>query len=114
LTDSIFETIKSMLGSDSDYTVFDNDIRVFINSAIATLTQIGIGPKEGFKISSDNSETWSDFIGERKDLESIKEYIYMKVRIAFDPPSNSSVLSSYKEACKEFEWRLNVASEEKY
>ncbi len=112
MTDSIFETIKSMLGSDSDYTVFDNDICMFTNSAIATLTQIGIGPKEGFKITPEGAEKWNDFLGDRNDLESVKEYIYMKVRIAFDPPSNSSVLSSYKEACKELEWRLNVASEE--
>ncbi len=113
MTDSIFDTIKSMLGSDADYTVFDNDIIVFINSAIATLTQVGIGPTEGFRITG-SGETWTDFLGDRVDMESVKEYIYLKVRISFDPPSNSSVLSSYKEACKELEWRLNVVSEEEY
>lgn len=105
---SILLTIKKLLGPDADYTVFDQDIIVFINSALATLTQLGVGPSDGFRISG-TTETWSDFIGEAEDLESLKEYIYMKVRIAFDPPASSSVLSAYQEACKEYEWRLNVA-----
>lgn len=105
---SILSSIKSLLGPDSDYDVFDQDIIVFINSAIATLTQLGVGPSDGFRITG-NSETWGDFLGDSLDLESVKSYIYMKVKIAFDPPSSSSVLSAYQEACKEFEWRLNVA-----
>lgn len=110
MNESIFESIKKLLGPDSDYEVFDQDILIFINGALATLTQIGIGPPEGFKITGPD-ETWSDLLGDKQDLESVKTYIYMKVRLVFDPPSNSSVLSAYKEACQEFEWRLNVAVE---
>ena len=106
--ESIFKTIKSLLGPDADYDVFDHDILVFINTAIATLTQLGIGPPEGFRITGED-ETWSDLLGDYKDLESVKTYIYMKVRLVFDPPSNSTVMNAYTEACKEFEWRLNVA-----
>lgn len=106
--ESIFKSIKSLLGPDSDYEVFDNDIIIFINGAIATLTQLGIGPPEGFRISGE-SETWSDFVGLRQDLDSIKTYIYMKVKLVFDPPANSTVLNAYNEQCKELEWRLNVA-----
>lgn len=105
---SILLSIKSLLGPDADYDVFDQDIIVFINSAIATLSQIGVGPSSGFAITGD-SETWSDFIGDAKNLEFIKSYIYMKVRIAFDPPSSSSVLSAYEKSCEELEWRINVA-----
>ena len=105
---SIFLTIKGMLGSDADYDVFDQDIIVFINSALATLTQLGIGPSTGFRISGE-TETWNDLLGEYQDLDSVKSYIYMKVKIAFDPPSSSAVLNAYQEACKEYEWRLNVA-----
>lgn len=106
--ESIFKTIKGLLGPDADYEEFDQDILIFINSAIATLTQIGVGPLDGFRITGD-TETWHDFLGDYKDIESVKSYIYMKVRLVFDPPSNSAVMNAYNEACKELEWRLNVA-----
>lgn len=105
---SIFKSIKALLGPDADYDVFDSDILIFINSALATLTQIGIGPSTGFRITGE-SETWEDLLGSSEDLDSVKTYIYMKVKLAFDPPSNSTVLHAYEESCKEFEWRLNVA-----
>lgn len=108
LEQSIFKTIKSLLGPDSDYDVYDQDIIVFINSALATLTQLGIGPAKGFRITGE-TETWEDLLGSNEDLESVKSYIYMKVRLAFDPPSSSAVLNAYQESCKEYEWRLNVA-----
>lgn len=109
---SIFNSIKALLGPDADYDVFDQDIMIFINSALATLTQLGIGPDEGFRITGPD-ETWEDLLGDSKDLDSVKQYIYMKVKMAFDPPSNSFVMTAYEEACKEFEWRLNVAVDPK-
>lgn len=109
---SIFRSIKALLGPDADYDVFDQDILIFINSALATLTQIGIGPDSGFRITGEN-ETWNDLLGDSQDLDSVKQYVFLKVKIAFDPPANSSVLSAYQEACKEFEWRLNVAVDPK-
>lgn len=108
MEESIFKTIKSLLGPEAEYDVFDPDILIFINGALATLTQLGIGPAEGFRITGE-TETWHDLLGDYKDLESVKTYIYMKVRLVFDPPSSSSVMSAYEEMCKEFEWRLNVA-----
>lgn len=104
---SIFRTIKSLLGPDANYDVYDNDILIFINSALATLTQLGIGPPTGFRITGER-ETWQDLLGDYEDLDSVKSYIYMKVRLVFDPPSNSTVLNAFQEACKEYEWRLNV------
>ena len=106
--ESIFKSIKALLGPDADYEVFDADILIFINTALSTLTQLGIGPAEGFRITGED-ETWEDLLGDYKDLESVKAYIYLKVRLLFDPPSNSTVLNAYQEACKEYEWRLNVA-----
>lgn len=108
MEESIFKTIKSLLGPEAEYDVFDPDILIFINGALATLTQLGIGPAEGFRITGE-TETWHDLLGDYKDLESVKTYIYMKVRLVFDPPSSSSVMSAYEETCKELEWRLNVA-----
>ena len=107
MEESIFESIKSLLGPDASYDVFDQDILVHINTAISVLTQLGVGPAGGFIVTGPD-ETWQDFIGDDKTLQMVKSYIYMKVKMIFDPPANSSVLSAYQEACKEYEWRLNV------
>lgn len=109
MEESIFESIKSLLGPDASYDVFDQDILIQINTAIAVLTQLGVGPVNGFVVTGPD-ETWEDLIGSDKtELHMVKTYIYMKVKIAFDPPTNSSVLAAYQEACREYEWRLNVA-----
>lgn len=107
MNESIFNSIKSLLGPDDSYNVFDPDILIHINTAISVLTQLGVGPSAGFVVTGPN-EKWSDFIGDDKTLNMVKTYIYMKVKMAFDPPANSSVLSAYQEACKEYEWRMNV------
>lgn len=107
MNESIFESIKALLGPDASDDVFDQDILIHINSAISVLTQLGIGPARGFMVTGPD-ETWEDFIGNDPTLSMVKSYIYMKVKIAFDPPINSSVLSAYQEACKEMEWRMNV------
>lgn len=110
MEESIFESIKSLLGPDASYDVFDQDILIHINTAIAVLTQLGVGPATGFMVTGPD-ETWRDFIGDDKILQMVKTYIYMKVKMAFDPPANSSVLNAYNEACKEYEWRLNVETD---
>lgn len=109
MNESIFNSIKSLLGPDASYDVFDQDILIHINTAIAVLTQLGVGPEGGFIVTG-STETWGDFLGSNdKTLNMARTYVYMKVKIAFDPPINSSVLNAYQEACKEYEWRLNVA-----
>ena len=109
MVESIFKSIKALLGPDADYDVFDPDILIFINSAIATLTQLGIGPEEGFVVTGEN-ETWSDFLGFDSDqLQAAKTFVYLKVKMVFDPPSSSFVLTSYEKTCEELAWRLNVA-----
>lgn len=105
--DSILNSTKKLLGLAEDYDAFDQDVIVAINAALFTLTQLGVGPEEGFRISSAD-EVWSDFIGDAIDLEAVKEYVYMKSRLAFDPPVNSSVLQALKDMCNEYEFRLNV------
>ena len=108
MEESIFESIKALLGPDASYDVFDQDILIHINTAISVLTQLGVGPFSGFIVTGPD-ETWRDFLGEDlARLQMVKTYIYMKVRMAFDPPANSSVLNAYKEACQEYEWRMNV------
>ena len=104
---SILNTIKKMLGLDANYTAFDTDIIVHINSALMTLTQLGVGSPSGFSITS-SLATWQDFIGTATDLEAIKSFIYLKTRLAFDPPATSFVLEAIKAMINEYEWRINV------
>ena len=108
--DSVLLTIKKLLGIDSDYTHFDKDIIIHINSVLMTLNQIGIGPEEPVTISSE-MDTWSNILGDTKNLEAIKTYVYIKVRILFDPPSSSFVLEALKRQADEIEWRLNMQTE---
>ena len=109
--DSILTSIKKMLGITEDYEHFDQDIIMHINSVFMILTQMGVGPADGFRIE-DDSAIWSDFTSDLKVLESVKSYIYLKVRLLFDPPTSSSVLDSTNRLINELEWRLNVAGEE--
>lgn len=106
--ESILTSVKKLLGIDKDYTHFDNDLIMHVNSVFMVLTQLGVGPSEGFAISDANA-MWSDFIGEDdKNFQAIKTYVYMKVRLMFDPPLSSAVLDSMSRTICELEWRLNV------
>ena len=106
--DSILTSIKKLLGIAEDYTNFDTDIIIHINSVFSILTQLGVGPSEGFSISDEN-DVWSDFINDSTKIELVKTYIYLKVRLIFDPPQSSSVIDAMNRTISELEWRLNVA-----
>lgn len=105
--DSILESIKKMLGITSSYTVFDNDLIIHINSVFFILNQLGVGPEKPFSISG-SSAVWSDFLGDSTDLEAVKTYVYLKVKLLFDPPSTSATIESINKLIAEYEWRLNV------
>ena len=109
---SILNTIKKALGLDPSYDVFDTDIVMHINSTFATLNQLGVGPEEGFSIEDDNA-TWQDFLGlvETNKLLSVKSYMYLKVRLLFDPPTTSFAIDAMKKNAEEYEWRLNVQTD---
>lgn len=108
---SILTTVKKTLGLAEDYTFFDPDVILHINSSFGTLHQLGIGPVNGFEIE-DNTAVWSDFIGEDLTLSSVKQYIYYTVRLAFDPPTFGPLLDAIHEKIRELEWRLNVVRED--
>ena len=110
MEESILMTIKKMLGLEPDYTPFDVDIIVMINSALMTLTQADVGPKEGFRING-GEEIWSDFLTNEVMLEGAKQYIYMKVKMVFDPPSSSIVMDALKSQSDEYLWRLIAQAE---
>lgn len=109
-TESILNSIKKMLGPSAEYTHFDPDIIMHINSAFADLNRIGVGPSEGFNIN-DSSAKWTDFVSDISKIENIKTYVYLNVKLVFDPPTNSSILSSYERKIDKLEWALNVAAD---
>ena len=107
--ESILTSIKKLLGIAEEYDHFDNDIIMHINSVFMILTQLGVGPSKGFVIT-DSSASWDDFLPEGGEkLQAVKTYMYMKVRLMFDPPTSSAVMESMNRMINEFEWRLNVA-----
>ena len=107
--ESILTSIKKLLGISEEYEHFDADIIMHINSVFMTLTQLGGGPSEGFYIEDDEI-VWSDFISDPNKLQAVKSYMFMKVKLLFDPGSlGSSTLAMYERQIDQFEWRLNVA-----
>lgn len=108
--ESILTSIKKLLGITEDYEHFDPDIIMHINSVFMILTQMGVGPSEGFVIEDDTSR-WSDYADDTIPIESIKSYIYLKVRLLFDPPTSGAVIESMNRMISELEWRLNVSAE---
>jgi hypothetical protein len=111
---SILNSTKKVLGIAEDYTVFDEDIIMHINTAFSTLTQLGVGPPEGFMIEDATAE-WDDFIPEDPDdrqYNSVKSYVFLKVSMLFDPPQTSYLIAAKEKQIQELEWRLNVHREE--
>lgn len=110
MENSILDSIKKLLGIGKEYDAFDPDIIIHINTAFNTLNQLGVGPEDSFTIS-DNKTQWNEYVSDTKTYEMVKTYIYLKVRLIFDPPLNSSILESMKQTINELEWRLNVQHE---
>lgn len=109
--ESILTSIKKLLGIEADYYDFDADLIMHINSVLSILTQIGVGPSEGF-IIEDDSATWSDFLSDTElvNLAAVKSYIHLKVKLLFDMPS-SSVADQINKLISELEWRLYIIAD---
>lgn len=114
MDESILISIKKLLGLPKEYNAFDSDIIMHINTVFMVLTQLGVGPSEGFRIEDDLA-TWNKFIGEEDILKfnAVKSYIHLKVKLLFDPPLNSAVMGAIQQSINELEWRLNVEAETK-
>lgn len=106
-SESILTSIKKLLGITEYYTQFDQDIIMHINSVFNILTQIGVGPSTGFSIS-DKETKWTDYISDLSLIEMVKSYIYLKVRILFDPPTTGILMDAMQKQILELEWRLSV------
>jgi hypothetical protein len=110
--ESILTSIKKLLGIEEEYEHFDPELIMHINSVFMILNQLGVGPSEGFYIQDANS-VWTDYIPEGSNLESVKTYIHLKVKLIFDPPSSSTIIEAINRTISELEWRLNVESDKK-
>lgn len=110
MVDSVLNSIKKLLGIEEDYMHFDEDILIHINSVLMGLEQMGVISKDRMHVT-DETTTWSDVLGDRTDLDATKTYIYLKVRLIFDPPQNSFLNDAIKGQIAELEWRLNFQAE---
>lgn len=110
MNESILTSVKKLLGITEDYEQFDIDIIIHINTVFMILNQLGVGPTNCFSIS-DKSAVWSDFLGDSADYEAVRTYVYLKVRLLFDPPTNGSAIDATNRMIEELEWRLFVNAE---
>lgn len=110
MEESILVSIKKMLGLPKECEDFDVDIIMHINTVFMILNQLGVGPTKGFRIEDDET-VWSNYISDDNNLEAVKTYIHLKVRLIFDPPLSSAVMEAIKQSIAELEWRLNIQAE---
>lgn len=111
MSESILNSVKKVLGIDESYDHFDPDITMHINTVFTTLGQLGIGPVNGFMVTGDE-EKWDQYLGDDLHLNSVKSYVFLRVKMLFDPPSTSYHIQAINEQIKELEWRLNTHREE--
>lgn len=108
---SILNSTKKVLGIDPTYTAFDQDILTHINATFSILSQLGVGPTEGFFIEDEVPE-WADLALPADQMNLVRSYVFLKVRLLFDPPQTSYLIESMNKQIAEFEWRLNTMREE--
>lgn len=111
MEESILTSTKKILGLEKNYVPFDQDIITHINAAFSILNQLGLGPIDGFSISDDSAK-WADFAVPANQLHLVKTYIYLRVRLLFDPPATSFLIEVAQNQLKEYEWRLSTFREE--
>lgn len=110
MTESILDSVKKVLGFDPTYTAFDIDVIIHINSVFSDLCDLGIGPTTGFSIT-DNTAQWSDFLGTDLTLDRVKSYMFLRVKMIFDPPVSGFAIDAIKQQIQQFEWRISVQRE---
>lgn len=104
---SILDSVKQMLGIESEDTSFDKELIMHVNGALMVMTQLGVGPVGGFSIA-DKEQTWDQFLQDRTDLNSVLSDTYLRVKLIFDPPQNSFLVTAIKDQIKEYDWRIEA------
>jgi hypothetical protein len=111
VTNSILNSIKKVLNVPADNADFDQDILMHNNSVFSTLSQLGVGPDEGFRIDDQTTE-WSAFLNGDNRLNNVKSYMYLRVRLLFDPPGTSFHITALEKQVEELTWRINLQRED--
>lgn len=109
--DSILDSTKKVLGIDAAYTAFDQDVTMLINTALSNLHQLGVGPATGFAIT-DKTQTWTQFLDDDLTLNNVQAYVFLSVRLAFDPPQSGYLTTAFQKQLEELAWRINMRVEE--
>lgn len=104
VSNSILMTVRQMIGPSASYDAFDLDLIISINAAFSRLCQLGVGPEIPYKITGPEN-TWDEFMTDGYQ-EEIKQYVYLKTRMVFDPPASGTVAKSYEEQIAMLEWTL--------
>ena len=120
MEDSILLSVAKYIGLPEDYSVFDPDLVMHINSELSTLAQIGAVPDTGFVITG-SDETWDDLFDAtdavgglpytRNSVQFVKEFVFIRAKIIFDPPQSSFVLKSLEDKANELMFRIEVATD---
>ena len=104
---SILDSVKQMLGIESEDTSFDKELIMHTNGALMVMTQLGVGPVTGFSIS-DKEQNWAEFLQDRTDMDLVFNDVYLRVKLIFDPPQNSFLVNSINNQIKEYDWRIEA------
>lgn len=110
MTESILDSVKKVLGFDPSYTVFDTDVLMHINTVFSDLNDLGIGPTDGYSIT-DSTSQWSAFLGSDATLNRVKTYMFLRVRMIFDPPISGFAIDAMNKQIEQLEWRISVKRE---
>jgi len=104
---SILNSTKKVIGIMPEYTEFDDQLILYINTVFSKLWQLGVGPEDGFQIE-DETTTWNEYLDDNKLLNDVKTFVHFSVKLMFDPPQSSSSMNALNELIKEYEWRINI------
>ncbi len=107
MDESILDSVKRAVGLDTTDEVFDGELIMYINLVFTILNQIGVGPTDSYTIT-DSNDVWSDFSSDSSVVMLVKTYMYIKVRLLFDPPTSSFLATALQDQATEYEWRLNI------
>lgn len=110
MSDSIFDSVKKVLNVPSTDDSFDADVLMHINSVLSIVCQLGVGPENGLTIT-DSTTTWVTFLGNDSKFNFVKDYVYLRVRMLFDPPTSSYVIEALRQQYQELEWRISALRE---
>lgn len=107
MTSSILNDVKHTLGLQPENEAFDTTIVIHVNTVFGYLHQLGVGPVAGYEITGADN-TWDEFVQDAR-LNPVKSYIYLRVRLLFDPPASGFEMTAIERQIQELEYRINVS-----